>query len=180
MGGLRIVRLVLLVLLERNRVRNFDRHRPDFHIDAEIAQDLHCPVVELRDGHRRKRELSAPLIAGREIKRMPAEIEIDLKAARLVGNWRCGEASGRHVKRHLPPVIDHRLERETNLPDNLRPHVQRRAGVLPLRKRQIGPEILGLIFGDHQEILIQKNAASWEAAFAYLHDRQRKDLLIVL
>src|SRR5262249_22626122 len=37
----RIVRVVLGIALERNRIRNFDGHRPDFHRDSERVQGSH-------------------------------------------------------------------------------------------------------------------------------------------
>ena len=52
---------------------------------------------------------------------------------------RRSEAARRHIQRYLPPVIDHRLEREPNLADDLEPHVQGVARVAPVGDREIRP-----------------------------------------
>ena len=39
----------------------------------------------------------------------------------------------------MPPVVDRRRERQPDLADHLRPHVERGVRVRPLRKRQRGP-----------------------------------------
>src|SRR6185437_4634946 len=50
----RVVGFVLSVLIEGNRIGNFNRHRPDFYLDAEFRQSLHKHAVEIRDGPRRQ------------------------------------------------------------------------------------------------------------------------------
>src|SRR5207244_181756 len=59
------------------------------------------------------------------------EVEFGLENAPLIGDWRGCKPASADVERHLPPVIEERTERETNLPLDLRPHVQRVLVILP-------------------------------------------------
>ena len=60
------------------------------------------------------------------------EVELDVEDARFVWNRGCGQTSGTDVEGDLPPVVDHRRVRESNLADDLGPHVQRVTGRGPL------------------------------------------------
>ena len=54
------------------------------------------------------------------------------KVQAAIRHRRGGQAARGHVERHVPPMIDRRGEREPDLADDLRPHVQCGAGLLPV------------------------------------------------
>src|SRR5258707_11303350 len=70
---------------------------------------------------------------------MIEEIEVDLKAARAIRHRRRRQPSACHVKRHLPPMIDHRRAGEADLADDLGPQMQRGAGILPFLEWESRP-----------------------------------------
>jgi hypothetical protein len=59
-GG--VVRVMLRVLREGDRIGDFVRHRMDLDVDAQLRQRRHHPLVELRDRHRA--EIDRALLAG--------------------------------------------------------------------------------------------------------------------
>src|SRR3569832_225878 len=67
------------------------------------------------------------------------EIEIDLEHAGTVRHGSSREPPRRDVVRHVPGVIGPRRLREPYLADDLRPQVQRRIGILPVRERKFRP-----------------------------------------
>ncbi len=70
---------------------------------------------------------------------MTDEIEVDLERPAPVWNRAGREAPCCHVKRYVPGMVDPGTLHESNLTDNLRPHVQSRAGIAPCFERQAGP-----------------------------------------
>src|SRR5205085_9982371 len=70
------------------------------------------------------------------------EIEIKLECALAVRDRRCGQPARGHIERHVPPMIDERRLRKTNLADDLRPHVQGRISILPFGERQRRPSFM--------------------------------------
>ena len=93
--------------------------------------------VEAGDRARLERDLPAIAVGRPDDELVVDEVELDLEARAPVVHERRREAAGEHVQRYLPPVVDHRLEREADLADDLGPHVQRvarRASRRPRRK----------------------------------------------
>ena len=88
----------------------------------------------------RERERAAFALCRMDLKGMVDEVEIDLNNPRAVRHRRRGEPAGRDVERHAPPVADHRRERQSDFPDDLHPHVERRIGLSPRVQRQVGPD----------------------------------------
>ena len=75
------------------------------------------------------------------------EIEVDLKARATIRDRRSRQPATGHIQRDLPPMVDHRRMGQPDLSDHLRPQMQCRAGVGPIRKGKIGPVArAGLIF----------------------------------
>ena len=70
---------------------------------------------------------------------MVNEIKFDLEVSKLVRNGRCSQTTRSDIKRDIPPMVHRRTLNEPDLSDNLRPHVQRCASILPLRKRETWP-----------------------------------------
>src|SRR5262245_40968566 len=75
---------------------------------------------------------------------MVGEIELDLEAGAARVHERCREAARRNVEGDLPPVVDHRFEREADLSDDLGPHVKRVERVLQRGQVEFGPRKPGL------------------------------------
>ena len=127
------------VLVERDRVRDLDRHGPDVGFQTKAAQPAHHLGMEVGDASWRERDGFDRTSTGLDLQPMVDEIEIDLKTARAVRDQRGGQASAGHVQRNVPPMVDRRRVREPDLADDLRPKMQRGTGVRPFRERQFGP-----------------------------------------
>ena len=69
------------------------------------------------------------------------EVEPDLEGLRAVGDRRGRQAPRVQVERNVPPVIERGRQRQADLARDLRPHVERGAGVLPLGQGQLRPEL---------------------------------------
>ncbi len=135
----RIVLRVHTVLVERERVRDLVRHGPDVHGDVEPLQQLHEGGVEIHHRHRRERERLDPPVAGLHDQPVLDEVEHDAEGARAEGDRRGREPARRHVKCDVPPMIDSRCQRQADLADDLRPQMERVAGLAPVGERQAGP-----------------------------------------
>src|SRR5689334_21801187 len=70
---------------------------------------------------------------------MVHEVEFDVEDAAAIRNRRGRESARTDVERGLPPVILMRAERQPDLADDLRPHVQRRTRRFPRLELQRGP-----------------------------------------
>ena len=70
------------------------------------------------------------------------EVEPYFEGIVTMRDWRGRQSSAGDVKRNVPPMIYQRRLRQADLADDLRPHVQRRQGVLPVFKDENGPGII--------------------------------------
>jgi len=138
-GVLGIVRRVCVILRKTNRVLHFDGHGPELHPDREGFERLEIKAVELRDRARAQGDLVHGTVVRPEDELVLDEIELHVERPRPVRHRAGREAARRDVQRHLPPVVLPPREGEAGLPDDLRPHVERRARVPPLIERQRGP-----------------------------------------
>ncbi len=77
-----------------------------------------------------------PAIADADHQPVIEEVELDVEGLVAIGDRRSRQPARRQVKRHFPPMIDVRREFQPHLADDLQPHVQRRAGRLPIGNRQ--------------------------------------------
>ena len=75
------------------------------------------------------------------------KIKFDLEDAIVITHRRSCQAARRNIKRHVPPMIDEWRLLQVNLADDLRPHVQRGEGVLPLFKDQGWPGVVDHLCG---------------------------------
>src|SRR5208282_4852188 len=97
-----IVSSVLIVLIEGNGISDLARRGRDPHVQPEFG---HCGKqlgIELGDRRRPEQELAEIPVARSYPQHMVNKIEVDLKCAFVIGNWRGREATRRHVQRHLP------------------------------------------------------------------------------
>src|SRR6266436_2266621 len=137
-----IIRGVLRILIERDRVGNLDRHLPDLHRNPQRSQSRHELAIKI--GHRTRRQCQPKdgIVAGSNDELMMDEIKLNLEIPSRVRNCRGRQAQSVHIERHAPPMIDFRSQRQPHFADDLRPHVQRAVGVLPSFKRKFGPEFV--------------------------------------
>ena len=128
-----------MILIERSQVVELHRDLVNMHLDAQRPQRRHILRVEI--GHRAREQPHAMLDALAAVKQQLVSHQVELHRERAVvpGNGRRAEPARRHVERHVPPVIFERRQRHAGLAHDLRPHVQRVAGVLPLGKGKRGP-----------------------------------------
>ena len=123
LGVCRVIRYMLRIPVESDGIRNFDRHRPDMHVNVERLQSRH--ELRIEGGHRLWSELKNSLLAVTNGDRQPVlkEVELDFKHQLFVGNSRRRQAHRVHVQRYFPPMIDSGTQRQPDLADNLRPHM---------------------------------------------------------
>ena len=145
-GGLKtpdvlaVVRPHFDVVEERDGHGHFDRHRHDPRVRNAETREVgqHLPV-EIGDRHRMQRPRGPATATGDDDELVLDEVEVDLKCISLGVNERRAEAARGHDERRIPPVVHERGEREADLSDHLRPHVDRVQRVLPLRVRERWP-----------------------------------------
>ena len=121
-----------VVLVETNRVGNLDRHGPDSNVKSEATKPSKQFVV--KRGNRLRPEGQDRLIdpGGLNFQLVIDEIERDSECASIGFQPAGRETSRRHLKRHVPEVIQSWCAGERDFADHLRPHVQRRVRVAPL------------------------------------------------
>ena len=139
MAAPRVVASVLGVLLEADRIRDLDRHRPDGHIDAEPHERLHDEGVKIGHRSRFERHGLRATVRAPDQEAVVDEIEIHREGGPTGGEQGCREPARGDAQRDIPVVVDERSRREADLPHDLRPHVERRAGVAPVREGEGGP-----------------------------------------
>src|SRR6266446_3514804 len=133
-GVFRIIRSMLLVLFERNRGLNFVRRRVDRSVDLELAQRVHHFAIKCRNRFWTQFDNLRSSVGFQDAQFVIDEIETNLKNSSVMRDWGSRQAPRRQIQRDVPGMIGPRCEREPNFPDDLRPHVKRRAGVFPFRK----------------------------------------------
>src|SRR3984893_4505759 len=122
---------MLLVAFERNAIGHLVWGGVDLHIDIELGKLRKKVLIDAGDRARLQRHRFRRTGAGLDQELVVDEVEIDLKYARVIADWRSGKPSRRKVERNVPGVIDPGRLDEPYLADDLRPHVERRAGVFP-------------------------------------------------
>src|SRR5437867_2570649 len=96
-------------------------------------------VIELAHRHRLELKDFGRALIRLDHKCMIDKIEGHVERQRAVGNGRRGQPARGHVEGYLPPMVHHRCARHAHLADNLRPSMQRVAGILPIRPIQTWP-----------------------------------------
>src|SRR5579862_8825973 len=139
MGILRIVRVVRRIAVETNWIWNFDGHGPDFLSDSKAREKVHELFVEAGDTAGNESHLFRFAAARRDGEHVIDEIKFDLEDSERVGNRRSVEAARADVQRDFPPMIGERAQREADLTDDLRPHVEGVARGAPFGERERRP-----------------------------------------
>src|SRR5205085_6300210 len=136
-----IVGGVRFVFLEWDRGIDFVRRRGEMSFDAQVAESAHDRAVKLRHRLRHERNYLESAIAADHTQFVRDEIEANFKYARAEWNRRSRQAARGDIKRDVPGMIRPRRERETDLADDLRPHVQRLRGFFPFLERKRRPNL---------------------------------------
>src|SRR5215469_7106486 len=131
MSIFRIVRGMNAVGVKGNWVWNLNRHLPDLNLDAASMQGRHEIMKELSYRARLKGQLSGDAVAQPDVQLVINKIKFNFKCQVAIRNCGGGQAVRTHIKRNIPPVIDSGRKRQSNLADNLRPHVQGGTCILP-------------------------------------------------
>src|SRR5882724_13533701 len=142
-GIFRVVRAMLLVAIERNRIRNLVRQYVDLDGEIELVQRGHDRLVEIRHAARFQFDRLPRAVAFQNPKLVIDEIKADLKRVSSVRNRRSRQTAGSNIKRDVPGMVGPWRESQSNLADNLRPHVERGAGFFPIRVIQLRPNFSG-------------------------------------
>src|SRR5918995_4472786 len=124
---------------KRDGLRYLVRPRDDAHGEIQPDQLVHQSMVERGYRLRLERETAAAAVTRSDREAMFHQIEIDLKLTVAVRNRRRGEPTRRHVKRGMPRMVDPRRLNETDLSDDLQPHVQGISRCEPLMQFEYGP-----------------------------------------
>src|ERR1041384_1235892 len=134
-----VVRAVLFVLGEGNRLDNFIRLRVNVHHDLEGLQRVHHIRVKVRDRARLKCERLRRAVIRVNEQSMFDEVKIHLKRSIAVRHRRSREPSRCNIEGGIPPVIYQRSLHQSNLAYDLSPHMQCAVGILPVLHRQTRP-----------------------------------------
>ena len=120
-----------IVLVEANRIWDFDRHWPNFDFDPRGAKHRHSLPIELghRAGH--KWECLAYSIRRLEHKFVLQEVKPELKCSVSIRDPRRRQTPSGNVQRDVPPVVHERRQAQSDLAHDLRPHMERGVGVFP-------------------------------------------------
>ena len=135
----RVVVHMHTVFRKRNRFRNLNRTRQHRDADTNFKKRDQSGGVKISDRLGLEHNLPQLAACRADMKHVVDEIELHLQTLVACVHKRGREAPPRNVQRHLPPVVEHRLEGKPHLADDLRPYVQRVTGRLPRRHRQLGP-----------------------------------------
>ena len=142
MDGVGVVTGVVVILVEREDVP-FDLYRrgPDRRGQSEVVELAHDLRVEIGNRPGLERDRAPFPVCCRDVEAVVQEVEVDLEAApALVGDRRCRQPGGAHIKRHVPPVVDDRRVGHADLADDLRPQVQGVSCRRPVVNRQRRPD----------------------------------------
>ena len=117
---------------------HFHLNRPgkDFNLDTEFTQRQHHFAVEVSDRHRFQGKCSIRSLRRCYAQEVLDEIEVDCKREIAIGNGGRCQATRRNVQRRTPAMVDIRGEHQPDFPRDLGPHVNRRAGILPICQRR--------------------------------------------
>ena len=131
-----VVGRVGAVVGERHRVGDLHRDRPDVCVDAEPVELAQQVGVELGDRPRGERHGTTRAVGSVDDQLVRHEVEIDLEAGGVGRpHERRRQPACRHVERHVPPVVQQRRVRESDLADDLRPELQGVAASVPTPRR---------------------------------------------
>src|SRR6267378_52577 len=100
-GVFGIVRGMYRVLIERDRVRNFNWHLPYFYLDPERGQRFHELAIEVRDGTRGQCKCCAGGMAGLNDELVMDEVEKDFEHPASVRDWGGGQPDRIDVERYF-------------------------------------------------------------------------------
>src|SRR5579884_1080015 len=130
------------ILITGDGVLHFARQRVDLDLDAKRAQGGHKLLVETSDGTWNQWHGFRGPITGENEEVMIDEVKLHLKDPALLPTNRDrggGQPTCRHIERDMPPVVHRRTQCQPYLPDDLRPHMERIAGLLPCLQRERRP-----------------------------------------
>src|SRR5438105_224182 len=105
----------MLILIEGSLVIEFVRREMKAHLDSKRAQAGHVLAIEICDGAWEQRHAVSPSFAGSNGELMRDKVELDLKTCLPERNGRRGQAAGRDVEGHIPPMILQRGESQAGL-----------------------------------------------------------------
>src|ERR1700690_1047110 len=105
LDGHRIVGGVNAVLVEGNRIGDFDRRPPDFHFNTCRMNHVHDVSVKVGHRTRDEREGFERAIAGLKDELVAEKVEPELKRQIATGNAGGGESAGGDVERNVPPMV---------------------------------------------------------------------------
>ncbi len=131
-----------LILIKADGTVHFTGQCVDRDLDAQCAQCCHKFLVKTGDGTRDQREGFGHPIAGENKEVVIDEIKMDLKDAAFLPMRRNGrrcQPTFRHIKWNMPPVVHVRTQCQPHLANDLSPHMQCVARVLPCLQRQRRP-----------------------------------------
>ena len=111
---------------------------------SQLIQRVHGLRVELGHRFRFQRNASDRPAAGPDQQLVVYEVEINGERVGRMGDRRGRQSAGSHVQGDLPPVIDHGRMSESNLADDLRPHVQCVSRRSPVVEPQARPRAITL------------------------------------
>jgi hypothetical protein len=96
------------ILVEGNRIGDFNRHSPDSDVDPRGSKHFHEFPVELSYRPGRQRERFYYSVTGFEYKLMPQEVKPEFECSLSIRDSGGRQAPGSYVQRDIPPVVQER------------------------------------------------------------------------
>ena len=136
---LRVIRPVIPVQIEPDRSPHLHRRRMNLHRNPQRSQTRQILAIEIRHRLRpqmRRQSLPRPQP---QMQLMIHKVELDIQHIVAILHRRRPQPPRRDIQRHIPPMVLQRSQRQSRLPHDLRPHMQRIRRSLPLSPRQLRP-----------------------------------------
>ena len=126
-----VVGRVNLILAEADRVGNLVGKLVDADVDAKFRKRAHDVRIEIGHAPRVEPDRLFAAVAGRAAQHVVEKVEVELEAAIAIRNCRRGQAARRYIENDVPGMVEPRGLHEPYFADDLRPELQRGAGILP-------------------------------------------------
>ena len=136
---LSVIGLMLSIFIKRYTVRYFTGSRTYGCTETEGVKMLQDRSVELR--YRNRLKLNEPLRSAYRLdyELMVNKIKTYLEGDSAIRYYRCTQTSSSQIKRNVPRMIRPWRMRQTNLANNLRPHMQGGDSIGPFTIGQCRP-----------------------------------------
>src|SRR5688572_1284492 len=97
---------MLVILIERYRIGNLDRHLPNVYFHSQLTKRSHRFIVESCNGFWLEGDTPGRAIATVDHEVVFDEIKLHFEKRVAVRHRGCSQSASRHIERDVPIVID--------------------------------------------------------------------------